>query len=488
MLMYRSRLGKDLDDITLSYVSSIKDDSDIAFYDIIGSEAHVIMLYENKLLSKIETKKILTALEELKGGNISQPDFEPEDIHELIESLVIKKTGIENGGKMHTARSRNDQVALDIRLKIRDDINILLQCLIETISTLLKTAQENTKTIMPLSTHLQQAQVGVFSHYLLSYADSLLRDLDRFMSLYGRVNQSPLGAGPVGGTSLPIDRDSTAKLLGFSSLVENSIDATSTRDFVAEYVANSAIMMTNLSRLSEDFIIWSSAEFSFIELSDDFTSPSSVMPQKKNPDILELTRGKTSQVIGYLTSILTTTKGLPSGYGRDLQQIKSSIWSTSKTSITALIIIKSMLSDLTVNQEKMQKATEEGFLVALDLAENLVLEKIPFRAAHNIVGNLVQLAHNSKKLLSDLELSEIESLRIKDIKSTKLFELIQKTTVSSSLKQRKSKGSAGTSEQTRMIGQRTRKLVTLKKSVKTQNDNVKKSLTFLEKRVKTLTK
>ena len=488
MLMYRSRLGKDLDDITLSYVSSIKDDSDIAFYDIIGSEAHVIMLYENKLLSKIETKKILTALEELKGGNISQPDFEPEDIHELIESLVIKKTGIENGGKMHTARSRNDQVALDIRLKIRDDINILLQCLIETISTLLKTAQENTKTIMPLYTHLQQAQVGVFSHYLLSYADSLLRDLDRFMSLYGRVNQSPLGAGPVGGTSLPIDRDSTAKLLGFASLVENSIDATSTRDFVAEYVANSAIMMTNLSRLSEDFIIWSSAEFSFIELSDDFTSPSSVMPQKKNPDILELTRGKTSQVIGYLTSILTPPKGLPSGYGRDLQQIKSSIWSTSKTSITALIIIKSMLSDLTVNQEKMQKATEEGFLVALDLAENLVLEKIPFRAAHNIVGNLVQLAHNSKKLLSDLELSEIESLRIKDIKSPKLFELIQKTTVSSSLKQRKSKGSAGTSEQTRMIGQRTRKLVTLKKSVKTQNDNVKKSLTFLEKRVKTLTK
>ena len=486
--MYRSRLGKDLDDITLSYVSSIKDDSDIAFYDIIGSEAHVIMLYEKKLLSKIEVKKILIALEELKGGNISQPDFEPEDIHELIESLVIKKTGIENGGKMHTARSRNDQVALDIRLKIRDDINILLQCLIETISTLLKTAQENTKTIMPLYTHLQQAQVGVFSHYLLSYADSLFRDLDRFMSLYVRVNQSPLGAGPVGGTSLPIDRDSTAKMLGFASLVENSIDATSTRDFVAEYVANSAIMMTNLSRLSEDFIIWSSAEFSFIELSDDFTSPSSVMPQKKNPDILELTRGKTSQVIGYLTSILTTTKGLPSGYSRDLQQIKSSIWSTSKTSITALIIIKSMLSDLTVNQEKMKKATEEGFLVALDLAENLVLEKIPFRSAHNIVGNLVQLSHNSKKLLSDLELDEIESLQIKGIKPRKLFELIQKTTVSSSLKQRKSKGSSGTSEQTRMIGQRNRKLVTLKNSIKTQNDNVKKSLILLEKRVKTLTK
>ena len=262
--MYRSRLGKNLDEITLSYVSSISDDSDIAFYDIIGSEAHVIMLHEKKLITKNEAKKILKSLEELKGGNISPPDFEPEDIHELIESLVIKKTGIEIGGKMHTGRSRNDQVSLDIRMKIRDDINILLQCLIETVSTLLKTAQENTKTIMPLYTHLQQAQVGVFSHYLLSYTDSLLRDFDRFMSLYSRVNQSPLGAGPVGGTSLPIDRDSTAKLLGFTSLIENSIDATSTRDFVAEYVASSAIMMTNLSRLSEDFIIWSSSEFSFI--------------------------------------------------------------------------------------------------------------------------------------------------------------------------------------------------------------------------------
>ena len=486
--MYRSRLGKDLDDITLSYVSSMKDDSDIAYYDIVGSEAHVIMLYENKLITKTEAKKILIALEELKGGNISQPDFEPEDIHELIESLVIKKTGVENGGKMHTARSRNDQVALDIRLKIRDDINILSQCLLETISTLLATAKENTKTIMPLYTHLQQAQVGVFSHYLLSYADSLLRDLDRFMSLYERVNQSPLGAGPVGGTSLPIDRDGTAKMLGFSSLIENSIDATSTRDFVAEYVAASAIMMTNLSRLSEDFIIWSSAEFSFIELSDDFTSPSSVMPQKKNPDILELTRGKTSQVIGYLTSILTTTKGLSSGYSRDLQQIKSSIWSTSKISITALIIIKSMLSELTVNQDKMKKATEEGFLIALDLAENLVIEKIPFRIAHQIVGNLVQISHNSKKLLSDLDLDEIDCLDIKEIKTAKLFELIQNTTIESSLKQRKSKGSSGISEQNRMIGQRTRKITKLKNSIKTQNDNVKKSFTLLEKRVKQIIK
>ena len=339
LIMYRSRLGKNLDEITLNYVSSISDDSDIAFYDIIGSQAHSIMLYEKKLLTKQELKKILSALEDLKNGKISQPDFEPEDIHELIESLVIKKTGIDSGGKMHTARSRNDQVALDIRMKIRDDINILTQCLIETISELLHLAKQHHKTVVPLYTHLQQAQVGVFSHYLLSYADSLFRDLDRFISLYSRVNQSPLGAGPIGGTSLPIDRNSTAKMLGFTSLIENSIDATSTRDFVAEFVSDAAIMMTNLSKLSEDFIIWSSSEFSFIELSDNFSSPSSVMPQKKNPDILELTRGKTSQVIGYLTAILSTTKGLSSGYSRDLQQIKSAIWSTSKITITALIAV-----------------------------------------------------------------------------------------------------------------------------------------------------
>ena len=485
--MYRSRLGTDLSDITLDYVSSINDDSEIAFYDIIGSQAHSLMLFQNNIITKNDAKKILTALEGLKKESFDSSSG-AEDIHELIESLVIKKAGMASGGKMHTARSRNDQVVLDIRMKIRDDINIICNCLLDTIESLVSVAKNHQKTIMPLYTHLQQAQAGLFSHYLLAHADALSRDFERLYGTFNRVNQSPLGAGPVGGTSISIDRQSTAKMLGFDSVVENSIDATSTRDFVAEYVAMISILMTNLSKISEDFVIWSTSEFSFIELADEFTSPSSVMPQKKNPDILELTRGKTSQVIGHLTSILTTTKGLTSGYSRDLQQIKSSIWSTSKTSITALIIINSMLSELTVNQEKMQKATEEGFLIALDLAENLVLEKIPFRTAHNIVGNLVQLSHNSKKILSDLDLDDIESLGIKAMKPSKLFELIQKTTVISSLKQRKSKGSSGISEQKRMIGQRTRKIITLKKHIKTQNDSVKKSLTLLEKRVKTLTK
>ena len=361
--MYRSRLGNKLDEITLDYVSSISDDDEIAFYDIVGSQAHTIMLYENKIITKNESKKILSALESLRKKKLEKKS-EAEDIHELIESLVIKSAGPVSGGKMHTGRSRNDQVSLDIRMKIRDDINLLCHCLIDTIEALVSLAQTHQKTVMPLYTHLQQAQVGFFSHYLLSYADALFRDLDRLYVTYGRVNESPLGAGPIGGTSIPINRKSTAKMLGFHGIIENSIDATGTRDFVAEFVSVVAILMTNLSRVSEDFAIWSTSEFGFIELSDEFSSPSSVMPQKKNPDMLELTRGKTAQVIGNVTTVLAALKGLSSGYNRDLQQIKSTIWTTSKIGISALIVIKLMLLTVSVNKTKMKKATESGYLIA----------------------------------------------------------------------------------------------------------------------------
>ncbi|MEO9277192.1 MAG: argininosuccinate lyase, partial [Nitrososphaera sp.] len=405
--MYRSRLEGKLDENTLEFLSSISDDFQIALYDILGSQAHALMLLENKIISKSEAAKILGALEKLKKENFSEKS-EAEDIHELIESLVIKKAGKEAGGKMHTARSRNDQVTLDIRMKIRDDINIVCFCLNEVISTLIQLAEKYQNTIMPLYTHLQQAQVGLFSHFLLAYSDALFRDLDRFYVAYGRVNESPLGAGPVGGTSIPINRQSTAKMLGFKGLVENSIDATSSRDFVAEYVGNSSILMTNLSRMAEDFIIWSTSEFSFLELSDKFTSTSSVMPQKKNPDILELIRGKTAQVIGYQMAILSNLKGLPSGYNRDLQQIKVSIWPTSKIVISSLLVINSLLKTMTVNEKKMRQAIDGGFSISLDIAEHLVRKGIPFRISHKIVGHLVQIASNSKKSLTDLSVSEVK--------------------------------------------------------------------------------
>ena len=474
--MYRSRLGTDLSDITLDYVSSINDDSQIALYDILGSQAHVLMLYENKIITKNDVKKILSALESLKNENFDASSG-AEDIHELIETLVIKKAGMTSGGKMHTARSRNDQVTLDIRMKIRDDINIICNCLLDTIEALVSLAKNHQKTIMPLYTHLQQAQVGLFSHYLLAQADVLFRDFDRLYTTFSHVNQSPLGAGPVGGTSITIDRHSTAKMLGFDGIIENSLDATSTRDFVAEYVAMIAILMTNLSRISEDFVIWSTSEFSFIELADEFTSPSSVMPQKKNPDILELTRGKTAQVIGNLTAILTTIKGLASGYGRDLQQIKSSIWSTSKISISALLILKSILLTLHVNEKEMKKAAESSYLIALDIAEKLVQSGIPFRTTHKIAGGLVQIAHQSNKSMNKLSMKEISKITQETkIDPNLVMKIIQSTTVTSSLKERKSFGSSGYDEQKRMIEDRVKKINGYRISATKRDNDISKAL------------
>jgi argininosuccinate lyase len=481
--MYRSRLGTDLSNITLDYVSSINDDSEIALYDIVGSQAHTIMLFQNNIITKNDAKKILSSLESMKDEKFD-PSSGAEDIHELIESLVIKKAGMASGGKMHTARSRNDQVVLDIRMKIRDDINIICNCLLDTIESLVSVSKTHQKTIMPFYTHLQQAQAGLFSHYLLAQADVLSRDFQRLFGTFERINQSPLGAGPVGGTSISIDRHSTAKMLGFDDVVENSIDATSTRDFVAEYVAMISILMTNLSRISEDFIIWSTSEFSFIELSDEFTSPSSVMPQKKNPDILELTRGKTAEIIGNLTAILTTVKGLASGYGRDLQQIKSSIWSTSKISISALLIIKSIILTMKVNEKQMKKVTESSNLIALDIAEKLVQEGIPFRVTHKISGVLVQLAHDSKKPISKLTTLEIK----KSVEGTKVdpkivSKIISTTTVTSSLKDRQSFGSSGYAEQKRMISDRTQKINIWRSDMSKRENKIKSSINELQKLV-----
>lgn len=481
--MYRSRLGTDLSDITLDYVSSINDDSEIAMYDILGSQAHSLMLFQKNIITKNDAKKILFALESLKKEKFDSSSG-AEDIHELIESLVIKNAGMASGGKMHTARSRNDQVVLDIRMKIRDDINIICNCLLDTIESLVSVAKNHQKTVMPLYTHLQQAQAGLFSHYLLAHADALSRDFERLYETFTRVNQSPLGAGPVGGTSIPIDRQSTAKMLGFDDVVENSLDATSSRDFVAEYVAMISILMTNLSKIAEDFVIWSTSEFSFIELADEFTSPSSVMPQKKNPDILELTRGKTAEVIGNLTAILSTIKGLASGYGRDLQQIKSSIWSTSKISISALLILKSILLTLKVNEKQMKKTTTSSNLIALDIAEKLVQEGIPFRVTHKISGILVQLAHQSKKPISKLTPSEIKkSVSDTNVDPKVVSNIISSTTVVSSLKDRKSYGSSGYDEQKRMISDRIQIINQYRTDITKRENAINASLESLKKDV-----
>ena len=486
--MYRSRLGKNLGKVTLDYVSSLNDDVAIAHYDILGSQAHTIMLYENKVITKKEVKKILKGLENLKKEKFEKKSSS-EDIHELIESLLIKRIGIDAGGKMHTARSRNDQVALDIRMKIRDDINIVCQCLLDTIKSLVQLAKKHQETIVPLYTHLQQAQVGLFSHYLLAYADALFRDLDRLYVTYGRVNENPLGAGPIGGTSIKIDRQSTGKMLGLKGIVENSIDATTTRDSAVEYIAAIAILMTNLSRISKDFSIWSTSEFSFLQLSDEFSSPSSVMPQKKNPDILELTRGKTSHVIGNLTSMLSTIQGLPSGYSRDLQQINPSIWSASKITISALLVMESMLKSVIINKKNMKKAAEDGYLIALDLAEKLVHNGISFRKSHQIIGRLVKIAHKSGKPISELNKSEIKNeIKGKEVSLELLIKLIKSTTITSSLHDRTSQGSSGISEQKRMVKHRLGKINAYQTGIKKRSNDVQNSLNKMNKKVKALTK
>lgn len=484
--MYRSRLEKNLDKHTLDYVSSISDDSEIALYDIIGSQAHSIMLYENKILNRAEVKKILSALEKIKKENLSEKSS-AEDIHELIETLVIKKTGLEAGGKMHTARSRNDQVALDLRMKIRDDINVVCTCILDMVETLVVLAEKHTATAMPLYTHLQQAQIGTFSHFLISYSDALLRDFERLYDTFGRVNHSPLGAGPVGGTSLPINRNSTAKMLGFSGIVENSIDATSNRDVVAEYVGHIAILMTNLSRVAEDLVIWSTSEFSFVELSDQFSSPSSVMPQKKNPDILELTRGKTARVIGSLVAILSNLKGLASGYGRDLQEIKPSVFFSSRTAISALVVLNSLFATLKVNKQKMNQIADSGYLAALDIAEALVKEGLPFRSAHKIVGNLVHTAHESKISLSELTTSEVaKSVPSKEFDAKKLGKIISSINAESSLKNRSSLGSAGISEQKRLITKRKSKIKQYRNNITKRSEQISLAIERLSSNVRTL--
>ncbi len=481
--VYRARLGKGMDKITLGYVSSMHSDMQILEYDILGSCAHTLMLLKCKIIQKSDAKKILSALNSIKEKDLMRGG-ESEDVHEIVESIVIRKAGLKSGGRMHTARSRNDQVSLDMRMKMRDDILGICGGILDCTNLLLKLAEKHRRTIMPLYTHMQQAQTGTLSHYFLAHIDALLRDFERLESTYSRVNQNPLGAGPVGGTSLPIDRKETLRLLGFDKLVENSIDATSSRDFAAEYVCNIAILMTNISRIAEDLVVWSSSEFSFVELSDKFASPSSVMPQKKNPDIMELTRGKTAMTIGGAAGILSAIKGLSTGYGRDLQEIKPKVWSASDTAMGAIVILGASLSSIKVNDGVMRKAVESSYMAALDVAEQLVLDGMPFREAHKITALLVQKAHADKISLSKLDLRAIRAAIGKNsIKSTYVQSVLKSATASASLRNRKSAGSAGFAEQKRMIISRKKLLAKLHKKHTKQEKKLADALNYTSARI-----
>jgi len=404
--LYRSRLREKPDEIAGRFMSSLEDDREILLEDIIGTEAHDIMLCEQGIIPKGDLKKILSALERLRVEAENQTlkvEGEYEDVHEFLEDRVIREIGVEAGGKLHTARSRNDQVALDIRMKTRAMLNLISRKLIELIQAFLEKASETIDVSMVLYTHTQHAQIGNFAHYLLAQADLVLRDLERLNSCYARVNKSPLGASAIGGTRFPIDRSRTAILLGFDGVVENSVDAVSSRDFAVEAVACLATLMVNMSRVAEDLILWSSSEFGYVELSDKFASTSSVMPQKKNPCTLELIRGKTGLVCGSLMDLIVSLKGLPTGYNRDLQTTKPALWKALDAAKDCLDVMAGAITSLKVDRGRWIEATRGSYAVAVDLAEELTAKGLPFRQSHRIVGKLVKDDVDQQVAIKDIK-------------------------------------------------------------------------------------
>ncbi len=459
--LFRERLAREFDERTARFHTSVVEDLRIFEEDIDGTEAHDIMLHERGVIPLDALKLILRALEEVREewrrGEV-RIGAEFEDIHEYIEKRVIDKIGVHAGGMLHTGRSRNDQVAVDVRMRVREEILETAEAVLHLIEALLRRAEVHVETLMMLYTHGQHAQVGTFSHYLLAYADALIRDYQRLMDCYGRVNMNPLGAGPVGGTSIEIDRRRTTELLGFDSIAENSIDATSSRDWAIEASAACSILMSGLSRMASDLTEWSTREFGYIELADEYSSSSSIMPQKKNPSTLELIRGKSAEVFATLLELLTMVKGVQSGYYQDLQGTKPPLWRCFDSTRTSLEVMTGIISTLKVNAERMAEAVKGSFTYAVDLAEGLVSEAgLSFRESYRLVAALVREAIDKGISLSELEPRDLveASARVlgKRIELEKDF-IREVTDPRGSLQRRRSQGGPNPSEVSRMIQER----------------------------------
>ena len=404
----RGRFSKPLDKSAVTYTSSLPIDWRLYKHDITGSIAHARMLAKQGIISDDEAKTITGGLESIRD-EIEQGKFEFksefEDIHMAIESRLIEKVG-EGGGKLHTARSRNDQVALDMRLFTKEAISKTVAGLKELQRALVDKAEANMNVVMPGYTHLQAAQPVLLAHHLLAYFWMLRRDVERFGDCLKGVDVMPLGSGALAGVAYDVDRDFLARELGFSQVTRNSLDAVSDRDFVLEYIASASISMMHLSRLAEEIVLWSSAEFDFIELDDAYATPSSIMPQKKNPDVAELARGKTGTVYGHLMALLTTMKALPLAYNRDMQEDKQGLFDTVDTLLSTLKVFTGMIKTMRIRKENTIKAVERGYILATDLADYLVRKGETFRNAHDIVGRLVKYAAEKGKSFTELNLDE----------------------------------------------------------------------------------
>ena len=406
--LWGGRFTKSAEEWVDEFGASISFDQELVLEDIEGSIAHVTMLSKSNIITEEDAKQIKDGLLQLKGkAEQGQLDYQVklEDIHLNLESFLTELVG-PVGGKLHTARSRNDQVATDMHLFLRKQVHVIIELIEEMQQALVAQAEENVETVMPGYTHLQRAQPISFAHHLMAYFWMLQRDKERFEESVKRINISPLGAGALAGTTFPIDRHLTAELLEFGGIYENSLDAVSDRDFILEFLSDSSILMMHLSRLSEEFILWSSQEFKFIELDDSFATGSSIMPQKKNPDMAELIRGKTGRVYGNLMGLLTVLKGLPLAYNKDMQEDKEGMFDTVKTVTGSLKIFAGMIKTMTVNKNQMDKATKSDFSNATELADYLSDKGIPFRQAHEIVGKLVLTCVQQGCFLVDLPLDE----------------------------------------------------------------------------------
>ena len=404
----RGRFGKEMDDRVKGYTMSVPFDRRLYRQDIAGSIAHARMLARQGIISdknaELITMGLVSIREEIEQGRFEFNE-ELEDIHMNIEARLIEKIG-DAGAKLHTARSRNDQIALDMRLFTKEAVSETMARIKALQQALLDLAKDNKRLVMPGYTHLQRAQPVLFAHHLLAYFQMFQRDTERFQQCFERTDVLPLGSGALAGVPYPIDRDFLAKELGFSKVSANSMDAVSDRDFVIEYLSAASLTMMHISRLAEETILWSTAEFGFIEIDDAFATGSSIMPQKKNPDVAELARAKTGRVYGHLIAALTTMKALPLSYNRDLQEDKEGLFDSVDTLMSTLEVFAPMIASLHIRSDHISRAAEENYTLATDIADYLVKKGVPFRQAHAIVGNLVRYAIDNQKTLLEIELSE----------------------------------------------------------------------------------
>ena len=410
--LWGGRFTKETDQLVYNFNASISFDKKLYAQDIRGSIAHVMMLAKQEILTETEKQQIIEGLEgildDVEKGKLEITD-KYEDIHSFVEANLIDRIG-DAGKKLHTGRSRNDQVALDMKLYTRDEIAQIDQLLRTLLRTILGIMQENTETIMPGFTHLQKAQPITLAHHMGAYFEMFKRDHERMRDISKRMNTCPLGSGALAGTTYPLDRDYTAKLLGFDGPTLNSMDGVSDRDYLLELLSALSIVMMHLSRFCEEVIIWNSNEYQFVEIDDAYSTGSSIMPQKKNPDIAELVRGKTGRVYGALTSLLTTMKGIPLAYNKDMQEDKEMSFDAIDTAKGCIALFTGMLSTMQFKKDNMHASAKNGFTNATDAADYLVNHGVPFRDAHGIVGQLVLYCIEKNIALDDMSLEEYKAI------------------------------------------------------------------------------